>query len=120
VPDMLAFHRVWALAVVGVNVIAGLWGLNTVRRKRDAGRALWSSIVAGQVALAVQVTVGVLLSRRVKPPGLHVFYGFMLLFVAVLSWMFRGETSRRALAVASGVALFVGVVAIRTMVTAHR
>lgn len=115
---MRAFHENWALVVVAVNILAGLWGLVATWMKREPGRAFWAAIIAGQAALALQVTIGVTLMRRVKPPSTHVFYGFMLLFVAVLAWTYRGQTSRRAVAVMAGVALFVGVVGVRAMVTA--
>jgi drug/metabolite transporter (DMT)-like permease len=115
---MLAFHRNWAFVVSASNIAAGLWGIVLVRKKAKPPPAFWVVLIGGQLALALQVTIGVVMSKKVQPPGAHVFYGFMLVFTAALSWAFRGETLRRTVGVASGVALFVGIVAIRAMFTA--
>lgn len=115
---MRTFHHYWPYVVVVTNIAAGIWGLRIARRRGTAPPAFWRLVIAGQAALAVQVVVGVILFQRVRPPGVHVFYGFMLLIVAALSWAFRGEGPRRALTVSSAVALFVGVVTIRAMFTA--
>lgn len=115
---MLAFHRNWAYVVIALNLAAGLWGLFTGIRKREAPRPLWPAIVAGQVALGVQVVVGVVLYQSRKPPGLHLFYGFVVLIAAVLSYAFRSYSPRQTLLISSGIAVFIGAVSVRAVITA--
>jgi hypothetical protein len=111
------FHAAWAYVVVGLNLIVGLWGLLFVRRNPPAPRLFWAAVGGGQAALLVQFLVGLLLTRTYGRPGLHLFYGFVITFVAVLAWAFRGDEKRNII-VFSSVALFVGAVAIRAMITA--
>jgi len=116
-----SFHAGLAYTVVALNLAAGLWGLLFVRRRLPAPRLFWPAIVAGQVALAVQVVAGVaLLNQLGAKPGFHVFYGFVVLIAAALSWALRGESPRRAIVVSSVVAVFVGAVSVRAMLTAGR
>lgn len=117
---MLFFHRTWFVVVVVANLAPGIWGLAGGLRRKTMPRAFWIAIIAGQVALAVQVVAGVILFQTRKPSGQHVFYGFMLLFVSVMAWAFRGtgSTSRRAVLVMASVAMFIGVVAVRAALTA--
>jgi hypothetical protein len=104
--------------VVVLNLVAGGWGVWMALRRKPAGKGLWPLIYAGQAALALQVVIGVTLSRRITPPGIHMFYGFVLLIAAALSYAFRGDSPRRMLTVCAAVALFVGAVGVRTMLTA--
>ncbi|HVE90730.1 MAG TPA: hypothetical protein VNE62_00300 [Actinomycetota bacterium] len=116
-----AFHGVWAYVVVAVNLAVGLWGLGWVRKRMPPPRTFWKAVVAGQAVLAVQVVAGVILLNQLgAEPGFHVFYGFVVLIAAALSWAFRGDSPRRAVTVASIVALFVGAVSVRAMLTAGR
>jgi hypothetical protein len=115
---MRTFHSSWAYAVVVLNLVAGLWGLLFLRNRERTPKAFWWLIAAGQAALLVQVAFGLVLYQRERPPAIHVFYGFVLVVAAILAFAFRGEGARRTLLVFASVALFIGAVGIRTMLTA--
>lgn len=114
---MRSFHESWSYVVVVLNLVVGLWGLLWVRRRPPAPRAFWIGVGGGQAALFIQFVVGLILTRDYGRPALHLFYGFVITFAAALAWAFRGEEKRNII-VFSSVALFVGAVAIRAMITA--
>lgn len=114
---MRALHGNWAFVVIALNLVAGLWGLLFLRNAEKIPRSFWYIIGAGQAALAVQVGLGLALAQTAPRNDQHMFYGFVLLFVAVLAFALRGEGSRRALIAFASAALFIGVVGIRTMTT---
>lgn len=114
---MRDFHAVWAYVVVVLNLAAALWGLLWVRRRLPAPQAFWAAIGGGHAALLVQVVVGLILTRTLGRPALHMFYGFVVAFAAILAYALRGDERRNVL-VFSFVALFVGAVSIRAMITA--
>jgi drug/metabolite transporter (DMT)-like permease len=113
-----AFHANWAYAVVVVNFAAAGWGLLRTRRRPSQARAFWWLAVAGQLAVGVQVILGVALHQRTPAPGRHMFYGFVLAIAAVLAHAFRGPDPKRNVIIFSAIALFLGAVGIRTMTTA--
>lgn len=115
---MRTFHINWAYVVVVLNLIVGLWGLLFLRKRERAPRSFWYAIGAGQLALAVQVGLGLALTQQFgNPPGLHMFYGFVVLIAAILTYAFRGEGARRTILVFSSAAVFIGAVSIRAMIT---
>ena len=116
---MRTFHANWAYVVIGGNLLVGLWGLFLVWRSRGAPKAFWPAIFAGQGALALQVGIGLAMTRTYgNPSGLHLFYGFVVAIAAVLAYAFRGEGARRTMTVFSAVAVFVGAVSVRAIITA--
>lgn len=118
---MRTFHGLFAYLVIALNLGAGLWGLLFVRKRPEVPGEFLATIVAGQVAVAVQAVTGVLFLRELdQDPGFHAFYGFVILIAAVLSWAFRGDTPRRTVTTLSVVALFIGAVAIRGFTVAGR
>lgn len=118
---MRTFHGTLAYFVVALNLGAAIWGLAFVQKNLPAPKSFLQLVVAGQVALFAQVVAGVIFLRQIDAgPGLHVFYGFVLLIAAALSWALRSGTPRRQVVVSSAAALFVGAVSIRTMLTAGR
>ena len=73
--------------VVG-NGMAGAWALAAHRVGSMRGRALWWFTALVQVAIAVQVTMGVgmVAGQGIDPPQFHLFYGFAGLFL--MAWAY--------------------------------
>jgi len=112
------FHANWAYVVVSVNLLTGLWGLLFVRRRLPAPAAFWPVVGAGYAALAVQVVLGLALTRTLgNPPGIHMFYGFVVAIAAILVFAFRSEDAKHNVTYFAAVSLFVGAVSIRAMIT---
>lgn len=114
---MRTLHANWAYLVIALNLVAGLWGLLFLRKAESIPRTFWYLVAAGQAVLAVQVGLGLALTQTAPRNDQHMFYGFVLLFAAVIAFALRGEGTKRALMVFSSAALFIGVVGIRTMTT---
>jgi hypothetical protein len=80
---MRRFHEVFGYVAIAGNGLAGAvmvlaWKVRVLRRPA------WLLVIAAQVAMMVQVLVGVLLvaAEEYQPPRIHMFYGF-LAFLAV-------------------------------------
>ena len=76
--------------VVG-NGMAGAWALAAHRVGAMRGRALWWFTALVQVAIAVQVTMGVgmVAGQGIDPPQVHLFYGFVALITVGIVYSYR-------------------------------
>ncbi len=76
--------------VVG-NGMAGAWALAAHRVGALRGRALWWFTALVQVAIAVQVTMGVgmVAGQGIDPPQFHLFYGFVALITVGIVYSYR-------------------------------
>lgn len=97
-----SFHASFAWAVVGLNAIAGTWALVAIRSEPLRRRELWWFTAVAQVAIVVQVLVGVALRNQVfgdveDPPHLrmHMFYGFIALFTMAIMYSYRSQLRGR-------------------------
>jgi hypothetical protein len=86
---MTAFHIALGVALVVVNLSAGLWGAWCWRR--DAySRAFWIGLRAGQVLVVVTAADGAILAAMGKElPDLHLIYGLTPLLVSFLAEQLR-------------------------------
>jgi hypothetical protein len=82
--------------IVG-NAVVGAWALaaNWVVPLRR--RALWWCTAAAELAIFVQVGLGVAVQRidDVKPDEFHEFYGFVALFTVAIVWSYRSQLRDR-------------------------
>ena len=103
-----------------VNGLAGAYALAAWRVVRLRGRPLWVTVIAAQVILAVQVTIGALLENdeAVAAPRIHMFYGFVGLIVAALAYSYRLSMRGRLEVFYGAVGLLIMGIGIRAMVTA--
>ncbi len=75
-------HRIMGFSIVAGWALLFLIGVTLAIRKRDAGRVYWTLLTVLQVALALQLVVGlVVLISGGRPPVLHYVYG------AVVPWL---------------------------------
>lgn len=93
---MRAFHESWFWAAVASNGLVGLWGLFLAWRKTGVGPAFGVARAAAIAAMLVQVGTGfVLYDDGWRPPSIHVFYGFLILFTYTFAYIYRAQMDRR-------------------------
>ncbi len=86
-------HVGWAWFVVVTNGLAGLWALAAHRWEQVRHRALWWFTGVAEVAIAVQVIIGVVLlnSEDGEAPKFHMFYGFIALATVGIVYSYRQQ-----------------------------
>jgi heme A synthase len=79
------------------NAIAGTLALVAWRVPRVRGRVVWIATIAAEVAVLLQVLVGVILvaSHRYEAPRFHMFYGFVIFITVGLLYQYRGSMKGR-------------------------
>jgi hypothetical protein len=86
--------HVWCawLVVVG-NALVGLWALGAHWLAPLRRPALWWATAAAEVAIVVQVTLGVLLvtAEDREAPQFHMFYGFVALASVGIIYSYRQQ-----------------------------
>ena len=107
------------MVVLG-NGAAGLWALGAHRLPALRGRALWWFTGAAEVAVAVQVVLGVLVVTRedIDAPGLHELYGYVALVTVGIVYSYRAQLKDRLHLLYGFGGLFLMGLGIRSMVLA--
>ena len=110
-------HAGWAWVVVVANGVAGLWALAADRHEGLRARALWWFTGAAEVAVFVQVVLGVrmLSGRDTEPARFHMFYGFVALAAIGILYSYRQQLRGRLYLLDGLGSLFVMGLAIRAM-----
>lgn len=90
---VLDVHVAWAWVVVIANAIAGLWALLAHWFPPARSRALWWFTIAAEVAIFVQVGLGVYLvsAEDIEAPEFHMFYGFVALIAVAILYSYREQ-----------------------------
>ncbi|MGH9112752.1 MAG: hypothetical protein ACRDZN_10735 [Acidimicrobiales bacterium] len=111
-------HVWWAWVVVLANAGAGLWALGAHWSEPLRRRALWWFTGFAQVAIAVEVILGVVLvtSEDRDPPQFHMFYGFVALASVGIIHSYRQQLAERRYLLYGFGGLFLMGLAIRAMV----
>jgi hypothetical protein len=88
---LLEIHRSFAWFVIVGNGLAGLWSLGANWWEWLRGRALWWFTVVVEVAIFVQVAMGVgmVAGQKLKAPQFHMFYGFVAIMSVALIYAYR-------------------------------
>ena len=87
---MTALHIVLGVAVVAVNLAAGLLGAYKWHRGDEYSRAFWILLRTGQALVVIEVVQGaVLLLMGQELPRLHLIYGLVPLGVAFIAEQLR-------------------------------
>lgn len=109
-------HRQWAWFVVVSNGLAGAWALAAHRYPVVRRRALWWFVGVAQVAVFVQVGLGVALVNRGRSiQKLHAFYGFLAIISVAIIYSYRAQLKGKTYLLYGGGSLFVMGLAIRAM-----
>lgn len=117
---VLLLHDRLANTVMLFFLFVGLWGLFEYMRGGVLGGSVAGALIIGQVLVAVQVLLGVvLLADGFRPAeSVHYLYGASAILVMPFAWSYmRARAPREALLIYSLVALFVCGLAIRGMTT---
>ena len=94
---LLAIHEGWAWVVIIGNGMAGLWALGAMRWASLRTRALWWFTVFVELAVFVQVGLGVGLvaGQHYVAPKFHMFYGFVAIIAVGIIYSYRQQLRHR-------------------------
>jgi len=111
-------HVAGAWIVVVANAIAGSWALGAHRWPALRHRSLWWFTAMAQIAIAVEVVLGVLLVAREdrEAPQFHMFYGFVALASVGIIYSYRQQLADRLYLLYGLGGLFLMGLGIRAMV----
>ena len=90
-------HATWSWVVIVANGLAGVWTLGAHRIEALRTRALWWFTVAAEVAIFVQVGIGVgmVAGQGYVAPKFHMFYGFVALIAIGCLYAYRAQLRNR-------------------------
>jgi hypothetical protein len=90
-------HRVWAWVAIAANGVAGAIGLVIWKRWEWRGRWYWWVTAAAQVAMLIQVLLGVIAvsDKSIVAPRFHMFYGFVAFVTIGLVYSYRSQMRGR-------------------------
>jgi len=105
--------------IVG-NGLAGVWSLGANWYPWLRGRALWWFTLMVEIAIFVQVAMGVGLvaGQKVKAPQFHMFYGFFAIITVAVIYAYRDQMKAYRYLLYGGGGLFLMGLGIRAMVLA--
>lgn len=88
---ILPFHEVWGWVMIIGNGMAGAWALAAHRIESLRTRALWWFTIAVEIAVFIQVILGVILytNEKITPPQFHMFYGFVAIIAVGFLYAYR-------------------------------
>jgi hypothetical protein len=112
-----SLHEANAWFVVVTNAVAGCWALAAHWWPPARRRALWAATAVAEVAIAVQVVLGVLLQRSAGAPGdqYHAFYGFVAFATVGIIYSYRNQLAAHRYLLYGGGGLFLMGLALRSM-----
>jgi hypothetical protein len=104
--------------VIVANGLVGLWALAAHRWAAFRRPALWWCTAAAEIAIALEVILGVVLLNREdrSPPQFHMFYGFVALATVGIIYSYRQQLAARRYLLYGFGGLFLMGLAIRAMV----
>ena len=93
-------HRFWGYVSIVVNGLAGLYCLAAWRWQTLRGKPVWVVTIAAEIAVLVQVALGVALVSGDKGyaksvPRFHMFYGFVIFITVGLLYAYRRQMRGR-------------------------
>ncbi|MFN8018816.1 MAG: hypothetical protein U0P45_11915 [Acidimicrobiales bacterium] len=90
---VLDLHAAWAWVVIVTNGLVGAWALAAHRWPQLRHRALWWCTIAAEVAIFVQVILGVILiqGKDKDAYGMHLLYGFSAAFAVGILYSYRNQ-----------------------------
>ena len=79
---------------MGTNAAAGAWCVAAHYHPELQRRALWWAVIAAQVVVFVEVTLGVILMNveDLEPPQLHALYGFSAIIAIAILYGYRSTS----------------------------
>jgi hypothetical protein len=119
--SLLDVHRTWAWVLVISNGMAGVWALGAHWLPWLRTRALWWFTAFAEIAVFVQVALGVGLvaGQKLKAPKFHLFYGFIAIITVGILYSYRQQIRYRIYLLYGFGGLFVMGLGIRAMLVAR-
>jgi hypothetical protein len=116
--DLRDVHVAGGWVVVIGNALAGVWALGAHRWLALRRPSLWWFTAAAEIAIAVEVLLGVLLVAREdrEAPQFHAFYGFVALASVGIIYSYRHQLAGRRYLLYGLGSLFLMGLGIRAMV----
>jgi hypothetical protein len=104
------------------NGLAGVWSLAAHRVEALRTRALWWFTVVAEVAVFVQVGLGVgmVAGQDIEAPQFHMFYGFVAIIAVGILYSYRQQLRHRLYLLYGFGGLFVMGLGIRAMLVGAR
>jgi len=114
-------HAGWAWVVIIGNGLAGAWALAAHRWIWLRTRALWWFTIFAEVAVFVQVGLGVglIAGEKLKAPKFHLFYGFLAIIAVGILYSYRDQMRQRLYLLYGGGGLFMMGLGIRALLVAR-
>jgi hypothetical protein len=111
-------HKNWAWFVIIGNGLAGVWALAAHKFEALRTRALWWFIGIVEIAIFVQVALGVALVNKYKYtfPEFHAFYGFVAIIAVAIIYSYRPQLKGKTYLLYGGGSLFLMGLGIRAMI----
>ena len=90
-------HVAWSWVMIVANGVAGVWALAAGRLPDLRTRGLWWFTAAAEVAVLVQVCLGVGLvaGQDREVDQFHMFYGFVALIAVAIVYSYRQQLHHR-------------------------
>ena len=90
-------HVTWAWVVIIGNGMAGVWSLFALKSPGRRTRALWWFTAIAQIAIVVQVVLGVVLvsGQGLQVEKFHMFYGFVAIIAGAIMYSYRHSMAHR-------------------------
>lgn len=94
---LVDLHVMWAWVVIIGNGMAGVWSLFALRIPALRTRALWWFTATVQIAIVIQVILGVVLTsaRGLQVQQFHMFYGFVAIIAGAIMYSYRHAMAHR-------------------------
>ena len=114
---LLEVHTSWSWIMIVGNGLAGVWALIAHRNVALRSRALWWFTGIAQVAVFVQVVLGVAVVNRdkIEYPAFHAFYGFVAIIAIAIIYSYRAQLKSRMYLLYGFGGLFIMGLGIRAM-----
>ncbi len=115
-------HIVFAWVVIVANGVAGLWALAAHWRESLRRRALWILTAAAQIAIGLQVLIGVLALNLedAEISQFHMFYGFVGFASVGIIYSYRQQMEDSKYLLYGGGGLFLMGIGLRAVVVGLR
>jgi hypothetical protein len=115
--SLLEVHTSWSWIMIIGNGLAGLWALVAHKNIALRSRALWWFTGIAQVAVFVQVVLGVVVVNRdkIEYPAFHAFYGFVAIIAIAIIYSYRAQLKSKMYLLYGFGGLFIMGLGIRAM-----
>ena len=120
--ELLRVHKGWAWFVIIGNGLAGAWALGAHWVHSLRTRALWWFTGLTELAVFVQVGLGVGLvsGQKYVAPQFHMFYGFVAIIAVGIIYSYRQQLRHMIYLLYGGGGLFIMGLGIRALLVGKR